>query len=194
MLMLRIMLATVCYRFGSWRLVLKLNFCSDFEHKVWSRFWSWSSGKILKLKFGKYFGAEAWLRLWSLILVKILKLGLVHILNFKFYSQNPDVWLRFWSWVTLVSWTQHSGTSCLWQCFRFIQKHHILMALLFVHDQNTKKVKVIFSQNSAPCLAIPDWVWQIAKIKVDVSSSWDFKLFLKRQFKLPVRGKGIWHP
>ena len=145
-----IVLATVCCIFGSWGLVKKQNFCSDFEHKVWSRFWSWSSGKILKLKFGKYFGAEAWLRFWSLILVKILKLGLVNILNFKFYSQNPDVWLRFWSWVTLVSWTQPSGTSCLWQCFRFIQKHHILMALLFVHDQNTKKVKVIFSQNSAP--------------------------------------------
>ena len=45
--MLRIMLATVCYRFGSWRLVLKLNFCSDFEHKGWSRFWSWSSGLML---------------------------------------------------------------------------------------------------------------------------------------------------
>ena len=26
------------YRFKSWRLVLKLNFCSDFEHKGWSRF------------------------------------------------------------------------------------------------------------------------------------------------------------
>ena len=45
----------------------------------------------MKLKFGKYFGAEAWLRFWSLILVKILKLGLVHILNFKFYSQNPEL-------------------------------------------------------------------------------------------------------
>ena len=37
----------------------KLNFCSDFEHKVWSRFWSWSSGKI-----------------WSWSLVSILKLVL----------------------------------------------------------------------------------------------------------------------
>ena len=58
MLMLRIMLATVCYRFGSWRLVLKLNFCSDFEHKGWSRFWSWSSGKILKLEFVQHFSAD----------------------------------------------------------------------------------------------------------------------------------------
>ena len=58
MLMLRIMLATVCYRFGSWRLVLKLNFCSDFEHKGWSRFWSWGSGKILKLDFVQHFAAD----------------------------------------------------------------------------------------------------------------------------------------
>ena len=35
-----------CCRFGRWGLFIKLNFCSDFEHKVWSRFWSWSSGKI----------------------------------------------------------------------------------------------------------------------------------------------------
>ena len=47
MLMIRIVLATVCYRFGSWRLVIKLNFCSDFKHKVWSRFWNWISGQIL---------------------------------------------------------------------------------------------------------------------------------------------------
>ena len=30
----------------SWGLDIKLNLCSDFEHKVWSRFWSWSSWKI----------------------------------------------------------------------------------------------------------------------------------------------------
>ena len=39
MLMLRIILATACW-FGSWPLVIKLNFCSDFEHKGWSRFWN----------------------------------------------------------------------------------------------------------------------------------------------------------
>ena len=59
MLMLRIMLATVCYRFGSWGLVIKLNFCSDFEQwALCSRFWSWSSGEILKLQFGQYFAAD----------------------------------------------------------------------------------------------------------------------------------------
>ena len=42
MLVMRIVLSTVCCRFGSWGLVKKLNFYSDFEHKVWSRFWSWN--------------------------------------------------------------------------------------------------------------------------------------------------------
>ena len=38
MLMMRIVIATVCCRFGSWGLIIKLNFCSDFEHKVLSRY------------------------------------------------------------------------------------------------------------------------------------------------------------
>ena len=56
MLMLRNGLRIVCFRFGrfgGWSLVIKLIFCSDLEHKVWSRFWSWSSDEILKLKFLK---------------------------------------------------------------------------------------------------------------------------------------------
>ena len=56
----------------------------DFEHKVWSRFWSWSSSEILKLKFGQYFADDALLRLWCLIFVETLKLGLVMILKFEF--------------------------------------------------------------------------------------------------------------
>ena len=94
-LMMRIMLATACW-FGSWRLVIKPNFCSDFEHKISSRFWSWSSGKIFKLEFGQYFAADVLQRLRSWILIEMLKLGLVNILNFKF-SRDGDVWLRFWS-------------------------------------------------------------------------------------------------
>ena len=58
-------------------------FCSDFELKVWSRVWSWSSSKILKLKFGQNFAALV--RLWSGCLVKILKFG-----------RNAEVGLRFW--------------------------------------------------------------------------------------------------
>ena len=63
LLMMRIVIATVCCRFGSWGLIIKLNFCSDFEHKILSRFWNWSSGEILKLKFAQYFAADVWLRL-----------------------------------------------------------------------------------------------------------------------------------
>ena len=95
MLMLRIMLATACW-FGSWRLVIKLNFCSDFEHKARSIFWRWSSGKIwswslvsiLPLMFCWGYEVESWLRFWSKI---------CNILNFKF-SWDADVLLRFWSW------------------------------------------------------------------------------------------------
>ena len=47
MFMMRIMLATVYCRFRSWGLVIKLNFCSDFE--LWSGFWSWSL--VLPLMF-----------------------------------------------------------------------------------------------------------------------------------------------
>ena len=53
MLMLRNVLTTVWCKYGSWSLVIKLNFYPDFEHKVWSRFLSWSSGESLKLKFGR---------------------------------------------------------------------------------------------------------------------------------------------
>ena len=72
MLMLRIVLATVCCRFGNTGLVIKLNFCSDFEHRVWSRSWSWSSGKIwcwslvsiLLLMFCRGCEVESWSRFW----------------------------------------------------------------------------------------------------------------------------------
>ena len=77
-------------------MVIKPNFCSDFEHKVCSRFWCWSSGKIFKLEFGHYFASDILQRLRSWILIEMLKLGSVNILNFKF-SRDGDVWLRFWS-------------------------------------------------------------------------------------------------
>ena len=67
-------------RFGSWGLVIKLNFCSDFEHKVWSRFWSWSSGKI-----------------WSWSLVSILLLMFCR-------GNEVESWSRFWSQVWSISW------------------------------------------------------------------------------------------
>ena len=135
--MLRNLLTIVWCRFGSWSLVIKSIFCPDFEHQVWSRFWSWSSGEILKLKFSQYFATDLWLRLWRLFLVEILRLRLIKILKFKF-SRNAEIWLKLllgrdykdeiWSifvWelvirpkeVTLVTRTQPSGPLCLWQCF-----------------------------------------------------------------------------
>ena len=70
MLMLRIMLATICYRFGSWRLVLKLNFFrlraqglvkilklkfrQDFETGACSAFCRWCFVEVMKLNLGRY--------------------------------------------------------------------------------------------------------------------------------------------
>ena len=72
MLMMRIVLATVCCRFGSWGLVIKLSFCSDFEHfgqdfevEVQARFWSWSLVGILLLMFGSGYKVESWSIFWS---------------------------------------------------------------------------------------------------------------------------------
>ena len=124
-----IVLATICCRFGRWGLVKKLNFCSDIEHKVWSRFWSWSSGKIWswslinffllmfcrgyvepklnlgrdsEARFGQDFEAIVLWRGWCL--VEILKLML---------DQNSEIWSRFV--FELVIRTQPSGPLCLWQ-------------------------------------------------------------------------------
>ena len=91
MLVMRIVLATVCCRFGSWGLVTKLNFfrlwalkSRFFEVEVQARFWSWSLVSILLLilvKFNLDQDSE----------------GLVKILNIKF-SRNSDVWFRSGSW------------------------------------------------------------------------------------------------
>ena len=157
MLMPRIMLATVCYRFGSWRLVLMQNFCSDFEHKVWSRFWSWSSGKILKLKFGQYLAVDVWLRLWGWILVNILKLGLVKILSLNlvgilmfgrdlevnaYRDSELEIWSRF------VIWTQPSGLLCLWQCFHSLPVHEFWEWFFFITFPFPNFGKWIFHSHS----------------------------------------------
>ena len=94
MLMPRYVLTIVWCRFRSWSLVIQSNFCLDFEHKVWSKFWTWSSGKILRLKSSQYFAADPCLRLWRVFLVEIMKLRLVKILKFKF-NGYADIWLRF---------------------------------------------------------------------------------------------------
>ena len=101
MLMMRIVLATVCCRFGSWGLFIKLNFCLDFEHKVWSRFSSWSSGKIwswslvgiLLLMFCRGYEVESWSRFWTRFWI----LSLVEMLMFA-WNFEVDAWSRFWRW------------------------------------------------------------------------------------------------
>ena len=146
MLILRIMLATVCYRFGSWRLVLKLNFCSDFEHKGWSRFWSWSSGKIwscslfsiLPLMFCRGYEVKSWSRFWILSCVEMLMFGWDFQLMLSRDSEDK-IWSRFVfelsirpQEVTLVRWTQSSGPLCLWQCLGNIWLHwNIVVAKIF---------------------------------------------------------------
>ena len=79
--------------------VKKLTFFSNFEHNVWSKFWSWNSDKIWSwslLSFLCWCCVEVMLNP-SRILVDILKQGLGKILKLKFYGE-ADVWFRFWSW------------------------------------------------------------------------------------------------
>jgi len=79
--------------------VKKLTFFSNFEHNVWSKFWSWNSDKIWSwssLSFLCWCFVEVMLNP-SRILVDILKQGLGKILKLKFYGE-ADVWFRFWSW------------------------------------------------------------------------------------------------
>ena len=106
MLMMRIMLATVCCRFRSWGLVKKLKSCSDFELKVWSRFWSWSSGEILKLKFSQYlvlilgwvYEDYSWSRFWSYVRSRFLNFSLVEMLIFG-WGFEVAAWTRLWRWM-----------------------------------------------------------------------------------------------
>ena len=92
MLIVRIMLATVCYRFGSWRLVpqtlstrvgqdFEVEVQQDFETGACSAFCRWCFLEVMKLKLilnFKFIGdADVWLRCWCL--VEILKMNLIKI-------------------------------------------------------------------------------------------------------------------
>ena len=110
LLLVRIVLATICCRFWSWCLVKKLLF--RLEHKVSSRFWSWSSGKIgswslaiflrwyfvevMKLNLGRDFEAR---------FVKIL-LSFMERLMFR-WNFEVDAWSRFWrcNLIKIFVWT-----------------------------------------------------------------------------------------
>ena len=92
--------------FRSLGLVISLNFCSDFEHKVWSRFWSWSSGEILKLKFSQYlvlilgwvYEDYSWSRFWSYVRSRFLNFSLVEMLIFC-WGFEVAAWTRLWRWM-----------------------------------------------------------------------------------------------
>ena len=116
-LMLSIMLATVCYWFGSWRLVLKLNFCSEFEHKGWSRFWSWSLFSILPLMFCRGYELESWSRFCNYVWSRFWSLSAMERLMFG-WDFEVEIWSRIV--FEFVIWNQHSGPLCLWQCFEQI--------------------------------------------------------------------------
>ena len=60
MLMMRNVLTTVVYRFGSWSLAMKLNFVQTLSTRFGQEFEVEVQAKLLKLKFGQYFAAEAW--------------------------------------------------------------------------------------------------------------------------------------
>ena len=77
MLVIRIVLATVCCRFGSWGYRLWLeHFGQDFVAEVWSVFCFWCLVGVMKLnfRFWSFNLVEIWLRSWSWCLVEILKM------------------------------------------------------------------------------------------------------------------------
>ena len=69
MLMMRNVLTTVLCSFGSWSLVIKLNFVQTLSTRFGQEFEVEVQAKLLKLKFGQYFAAEAWwgyeVKVWS---------------------------------------------------------------------------------------------------------------------------------
>ena len=117
-------------------LVIKLNFCSDFEHfgldfevEAQARFWSWSLVSILLMMFGLGYEVEL-----SLVQYSEARFGrdLVQMLMFDVFIKilklmlNRDSKIVICSilWTVncdLVIWTQPSGPLCLWQCLSFIQ-------------------------------------------------------------------------
>ena len=102
MLMMRIVLATVCCRFKSWGLVIKLYFCSDFELKVCqdvevkvqARFWSWSLVSILPLMFCAGYDVESWSRFWNYVWSLFWILSFGEMLMFD-WDVEVDVESRF---------------------------------------------------------------------------------------------------
>ena len=129
MLMMRNVVTIVLCRFGSWSLVINLNFVQtlrtrfgqEFEVEVQAKFWNWSLvsilllrlGEVMKWMFGQDFEVKVWSKCWCL--VEILNIG---------------IWSRYVKeLVSLVSRTQPSGPLCLWQCLI------ISLSIIYVHVQ-----------------------------------------------------------
>ena len=64
-------------------LVIKLNFCSDFEHKVWSR-----------LKLRRDFEAEVWSVFYCWCLVEVTKLNLCQDSDARFGQDSSLNWVE----------------------------------------------------------------------------------------------------
>ena len=87
MLMMRNVLTTIM-QFWKLKFGHKAKFCSDFEHKVWPRVWSWSSSETFETEVWSVFCCWGLVRLWSECLVKILMLKFGRkILNFGIWSR-----------------------------------------------------------------------------------------------------------
>ena len=109
MLMMKIVLATVCCILGSWGLVIKPNFCSDFQHEVevQAGFLSWSLINILLLMFCRGYEDESWLRCWSKVWSIFWILSLVEVVMFG-VDFEVNAWSRFWRWSL--------NKICVWTC------------------------------------------------------------------------------
>ena len=164
-LTMRNVLTTVVCRFGSWSLVMKLNFVQtlstrfgqEFEVEVQAKFWNWSLvsilllrlGEVMKWLFGRDFEVKVWSKCWCLVEILKLMQG----------RDSEDVRSRFvfelviWpKEVILVSRTQPSGPLCLWHCLSFslnpIFNKHCSFIQFYLLLQST-----IYS------ILISDYVW-----------------------------------
>ena len=105
-------LTTIWCRCRPRNLALKLDFCSEFEQNVWSRFSDWS--------LGENWNADVWLIFWSWSLIEI---------KMKF---DQDLCKNLWYDLKKLLWfkwrTQPSGPLCLWQCFVLSVEDHTEMS------------------------------------------------------------------
>ena len=140
-----IVLVPICCRFGSRGLVKKLNVCSDFEQKVWSRFWSWSSGKI-----------------WSWSLVSSFLLMFCRMLNPRWIL----VWSLFCCWCFMWLWSSIFGQDLLERPSRepsfpashvrvhlipIVVAHRLQILPLVVEDEDSPVVTVLKAHTLASC-------------------------------------------